>query len=243
MPRAGNLLPPPGERLRTDTLVRWCSAGVRPMRGVVDRTISEGTAAMSTRNEAQAALLDPARRQFLATLSAGLAAAGAVSLLPQRRARAETAAAAGDAIRPFQVHFPDEDLAELRLRLKKTRWPDKETVNDQSQGIQREKLQPLVAYWATQHDWRKAEAKLNALPQFITEIDGLDIHFIHVRSQHPNALPLIITHGWPGSVIEQLKLIGPLTDPTAHGGSAADAFDVVIPSLPGYGFSGKTTAP
>jgi pimeloyl-ACP methyl ester carboxylesterase len=122
-----------------------------------------------------------------------------------------------------------------------TRWPEKETVGDQSQGIQLEKLQPLAAYWESTYDWRKAEAKLNALPQFITTIDGLDIHFIHVRSKHPNALPVIITHGWPGSVFEQLKIIGPLTDPTAHGGHAEDAFDVVIPSLPGFGFSGKPT--
>jgi pimeloyl-ACP methyl ester carboxylesterase len=181
------------------------------------------------------------RRQLLTAFSAGVAAVGAANLLPLRAAQAESVAAASDAIRPFHVHFPDDDLAELRLRLKKTRWPGKETVNDASQGIQLEKLKPLVAYWATEHDWRKAEAKLNALPQFITTIDGLDIHFIHVRSKHPNALPVIITHGWPGSVIEQLKIIGPLTDPTAHGGTAEDAFDVVIPSLPGFGFSGKPT--
>src|SRR5439155_1565884 len=129
----------------------------------------------------------------------------------------------------------------LRRRIAATRWPDRETVEDFSQGVQLEKLKPLVQYWGTKYDWRKAEAKLNALPQFVTTIDGVDIHFIHVRSRHPNALPLIITHGWPGSVIEQLKVIAPLTDPTAHGGSAEDAFDVVIPSLPGYGFSSKPT--
>jgi pimeloyl-ACP methyl ester carboxylesterase len=146
-------------------------------------------------------------------------------------------------VRPFRVNFPDTDLAELRRRVKATRWPDRETVADASQGVQLATMQKLASYWATQHDWRKVEARLNAVPNFITTIDGLDIHFIHVRSKHENALPLIITHGWPGSVIEQLKVIDPLTNPTAHGGSAADAFHVVIPSLPGYGFSGKPTAP
>jgi Epoxide hydrolase N terminus len=145
-------------------------------------------------------------------------------------------------IRPFRVNVPDEALADLRQRVLATRWPDKETVGDRSQGTQLAKLQELVRYWGTDYDWRKVEAKLNALPQFITTIDGLDIHFIHVRSRHPNALPVIITHGWPGSITEQLKVIGPLTDPTAHGGRAQDAFDVVIPSMPGYGFSGKPTA-
>ena len=150
--------------------------------------------------------------------------------------------AAGETeIRPFHVHVPEAALVELRQRIAQTRWPDKETVTDQSQGAQFAKLQALVRYWGSGYDWRKAEAKLNALPQFTTNIDGVDIHFIHVRSRHKNALPLIVTHGWPGSVIEQLKIIGPLTDPTAHGGSAEDAFDVVIPSLPGYGFSGKPT--
>ncbi|MFL5200542.1 MAG: epoxide hydrolase family protein, partial [Microvirga sp.] len=134
-----------------------------------------------------------------------------------------------------------EELVDLRRRIATTRWPDQETVTDQSQGIQLAKLTPLVAYWGSGYDWRKAEAKLNALPQFVTRIDGVDIHFIHVRSKHPNALPVIITHGWPGSVFEQLKIIGPLTEPTAHGGRAEDAFDVVIPSMPGYGFSGKPT--
>jgi pimeloyl-ACP methyl ester carboxylesterase len=146
-----------------------------------------------------------------------------------------------EAIRPFHIHVPEKDLADLRRRIAATRWPDKETVGDQSQGVQMAKLQDLVRYWGTRYDWRKVEAKLNALPQFTTNIDGVDIHFIHVRSRHPNALPLIITHGWPGSVIEQLKVIGPLTDPTDHGGGAEDAFDVVIPSVPGYGFSGKPT--
>ena len=145
-------------------------------------------------------------------------------------------------IRPFRVNVPDEALADLRKRVLATRWPDKETVGDRSQGMQLAKLQELVRYWGTDYDWRKVEATLNALPQFITTIDGLDIHFIHVRSRHPNALPVIITHGWPGSITEQLKVIGPLTDPSAHGGRAQDAFDVVIPSMPGYGFSGKPTA-
>jgi Epoxide hydrolase N terminus len=145
------------------------------------------------------------------------------------------------AIRPFRINVPEAELAELRRRVLATRWPDKETVADQSQGIQLAKLQELVRYWGTAYDWRKVEAQLNSLPQFMTTIDGVDIHFIHVRSRHHNALPVIITHGWPGSIIEQLKVIGPLTDPTAHGSSAEDAFDVVIPSMPGYGFSGKPT--
>jgi pimeloyl-ACP methyl ester carboxylesterase len=147
------------------------------------------------------------------------------------------------AIRSFHVHISDEALTDLRQRIAVTRWPEKETVADQSQGVQLAKLQKLVRYWGTDYDWRKAEAKLNALPQFVTTIDGLDIHFIHVRSRHKNALPVIITHGWPGSVFELLKVIGPLTDPTAYGGHAEDAFDVVIPSVPGYGFSGKPTGP
>jgi len=148
-----------------------------------------------------------------------------------------------ETIRPFHVHFSDEALTDLRQRVAATRWPDKETVTDASQGVQLATLQKLAQYWATDYDWRKCEAKLNALPQFVTNIDGLDIHFIHVRSKNPNALPVIITHGWPGSIIEQLKIIGPLTDPVAYGGKAEDSFDVVIPSLPGYGFSGKPTAP
>jgi pimeloyl-ACP methyl ester carboxylesterase len=146
-------------------------------------------------------------------------------------------------VRPFHVHFPDAEVTDLRRRIKATRWPERENVRDASQGVQLATTQALAEYWATRHDWRKAEARLNSFPQFITEIDGLDIHFIHARSGHEKALPLIITHGWPGSVIEQLKVIEPLTNPTAHGGTAADAFHVVIPSLPGYGFSGKPTAP
>jgi pimeloyl-ACP methyl ester carboxylesterase len=148
-----------------------------------------------------------------------------------------------DAIRPFHVNFPEAELIDLRRRINATRWPDKETVTDETQGVQFATMKQLAHYWGTDYDWRKCQAKLNAVPQFITNIDGLDIHFIHVRSKEPNALPLIITHGWPGSIIEQMKVIDLLTNPTAHGGSASDAFDVVIPSLPGYGFSGKPTAP
>jgi pimeloyl-ACP methyl ester carboxylesterase len=146
-----------------------------------------------------------------------------------------------DAIRPFHVSIPEEALVDLRRRIAATRWPEKETVADQSQGVPLATMRELARYWETNHDWRKVEARLNSYPQFMTEIDGLDIHFIHVRSKHEHALPLIVTHGWPGSVIEQLKIIDPLTNPTAHGGNASDAFDVVIPSLPGYGFSGKPT--
>jgi pimeloyl-ACP methyl ester carboxylesterase len=167
------------------------------------------------------------------------ASAGTPSAQAQTQAKTEGGA---DAIRPFRVHFADEALADLKRRIKATRWPDRETVADDSQGVQLATMQKLAAYWATDYDWRKCEAKLNALPQFITEIDGLDIHFIHVRSKHPNSLPVIITHGWPGSIIEQLKIIDPLTNPTAHGGKASDAFDVVIPSLAGHGFSAKPTA-
>jgi len=146
-----------------------------------------------------------------------------------------------DAIRPFRMTFPEADVVELRRRINATIWPERETVADASQGVQLATVQRLARYWGTEYQWRKCEASLNALPQFITEIDGLDIHFIHVRSKHENALPLIVTHGWPGSVVEQLKIIEPLTNPTAHGASAADAFHVVIPSMPGYGFSGKPT--
>jgi pimeloyl-ACP methyl ester carboxylesterase len=145
------------------------------------------------------------------------------------------------AIRPFHFNAPEAQLTELRRRINATQWPDRETVGDQSQGPELATMQKLARHWATEYDWRRIEARLNALPNFVTEIDGLDIHFIHVRSKHKNALPLIVTHGWPGSIIEQLKIVDPLTDPTAHGASAADAFDLVIPSIPGYGFSGKPT--
>ncbi len=166
-----------------------------------------------------------------------LAASAAIAAL----ALTSTAARADAAIRPFSVSISDEALLDLRQRITTTRLPDRETVTDQSQGVQLATVQKLAGYWQTEYDWRKCEAKLNALPQFITEIDGLDIHFIHVRSQHENALPLIVTHGWPGSIIEQMKIIEPLTNPTAHGGSASDAFHLVIPSMPGYGFSAKPT--
>jgi pimeloyl-ACP methyl ester carboxylesterase len=146
-----------------------------------------------------------------------------------------------ESIRPFRINIPEEALVDLRRRVLATRWPDRETVPDQSQGIQLTKIKPLVEHWGSGYDWRLAEAKLNALPQFMTTIDGVDIHFIHVRSKHPNALPLIMTHGWPGSVFELLKTIDPLTDPPSHGGHAEDAFDLVLPSMPGYGFSGKPT--
>ena len=198
----------------------------------------------------------PTRRGVLA----GSAAAGAASLLSAHLAGAAAAgdtppsqssnqgdspmsATEGNAIRPFQFKASDEALADLRRRIAATRWPDKETVADQTQGVQLATMQELARYWGTDYDWRKVEARLNALPQFVTEIDGLDIHFIHVRSKNENALPMIVTHGWPGSIIEQLKIIDPLTNPTAHGANASDAFHVVIPSLPGYGFSGKPTAP
>src|SRR5215216_5105157 len=147
----------------------------------------------------------------------------------------------GIEVRPFRIDVPEEDLVNLRQRIAATRWPSKELVEDRSQGVQLATMQELARYWATDYDWRKGEARLNALPQFITEIDGVDIHFIHVRSPHENALPLIMTHGWPGSVFELLETVGPLTDPTAHGGRAEDAFDLVLPSLPGYGFSGEPT--
>ncbi|HEV8605469.1 MAG TPA: epoxide hydrolase [Tepidisphaeraceae bacterium] len=155
---------------------------------------------------------------------------------PKKRAVGED-----NAVRPFRVDVSQEAIDDLRRRIAATQWPDKETVTDASQGVQLATMQKLARYWASDYDWRKVEAKLNALPQFITEIDGLEIHFIHVRSKNPNAMPLIVTHGWPGSIIEQMKIIGPLTDPTAYSGRAEDAFDVVIPSIPGYGFSGKPT--
>ena len=175
----------------------------------------------------------PTRRELLTAT----AAAGALSLLPQ----ALRASNGDEAIRPFTVAMPQADIDELRRRIGATRWAGRETVTDQSQGIPLAKLKPLIEYWGSGYDWRKAEARLNALPHFKTAIDGIDIHFIHIRSSHANALPLIMTHGWPGSVQELLKTVGPLTDPTAHGGTAEDAFHLVLPSLPGFGFSGKPT--
>ena len=188
-------------------------------------------------------------RLLVVLLTAAVSLATPAAVAPQQPAQARTQARSaakalageGDAIRPFRASIPEKALDDLRRRLKATRWPDRETVNDQSQGAQLAKLQELVRYWGTGYDWRKAEAKLNALPQFVTMIDGVDIHFIHVRSRHKNALPVLISHGWPGSVFEQIKLVGPLTDPTAFGGRAEDAFDVVIPSLPGFGFSERPT--
>jgi len=152
-------------------------------------------------------------------------------------------AAQDPSIRPFSFRAPDEDLADLKRRIIATRWPDRETVNDDAQGVQLATMRKLADYWSTEYDWRKVEARLNSYPNFLTEIDGLDIHFIHVRSRHENALPIIITHGWPGSIVEQLKIIEPLTDPTAFGGTAEDAFHVVVPSMPGYGFSARPTEP
>ena len=171
----------------------------------------------------------PRRRHILAA-SASVAAAG---LIPGSL----FAATGDDKIYPFKANVPEASLVDLRRRLAATRWPGKETVNDQSQGVQLARMQALVQYWGTDYDWRKGEAKLNALPMFMTEIDGLDIQFIHVRSRHKNAMPLIMTHGWPGSIFEMLKVIAPLTDPTAYGGSADDAFHIVVPSIPGFGFS------
>jgi pimeloyl-ACP methyl ester carboxylesterase len=177
---------------------------------------------------------DPDRREVLAASAVVVAS----NLIPAQTQSATTR----DSIRPFRINVTNAELTELRKRINATRWPERETVPDDSQGVPLAMMQELARYWGEDYDWRKCEAKLNALPQFITEIDGLDIHFIHVRSKHENALPMIVTHGWPGSVIEQLKIIDPLTNPTAHGASASDAFHLVIPSMPGYGFSGKPTA-
>ena len=187
----------------------------------------------------EAAYFEQDRRQFLSSAAMGIASAGAASLLSTRPAPG----AESDAIRPFHLEVSEHELVDLRERLMMSRWPDRETVADPSQGVQLRTIQQLAQYWRTDYKWRKVEARLNALPQFVTEIDGLDIHFIHVRSTHDNALPLIVTHGWPGSIIEQMKIIDPLTNPTAHGASALDAFHLVIPSLPGHGFSGKPAAP
>jgi len=190
---------------------------------------------MSTKSVSE--VIDQDRRQLLSNAAMGIAAAGAASIFPTFKSNAAPSAE----IRPFRVHFPEEALVDLRRRVSATKWPSQEIVKDATQGVQLATMQKLARHWATDYDWRKIEAKLNALPQFTTEIDGLDIHFIHVRSKHENALPMIVTHGWPGSIIEQLKIVDPLTNPTAHGASASDAFHLVIPSLPGYGFSGKPT--
>src|SRR5215813_6154750 len=182
-------------------------------------------------------LINQDRRRLLGAAAMGIVAGGAVSLLTSQPAAAQ----AGEAIRPFRVSVPEADLADLRRRIAATRWPTKELVADRSQGVQLATLRALARYWSTGYDWRKCEARLNALPQFKTVIDGVEIHFIHVRSRHENAMPLIMTHGWPGSVIELLGTVGPLTDPTKYGGTADDAFHLVLPSLPGYGFSGEPT--
>ncbi|MDM0025235.1 epoxide hydrolase family protein [Variovorax saccharolyticus] len=185
---------------------------------------------------------DLGRRLFCgATAATAACTLGLFTLSERSQAMNQVTEAGTDgvAIRPFHVSFPESDLAELRRRIKATRFPEREPVSDFSQGVPDATIRKLASYWATDYDWRKVESKLNAYPQFITEIDGLDIHFMHIRSKHANALPLLVSHGWPGSVVEQLKIIEPLTNPTAHGGSAADAFHLVIPSMPGYGFSGK----
>jgi len=188
-----------------------------------------------------ATLASPTRRSLLRT---AVALGGVGGLLRAVPSYAQSVAApGGDAIRPFRIKIAEEQLADLRRRIAATSWPEKETIADASQGVRLATMQKVARYWQTEYDWRKIEANLNALPQFLTEIDGLDIHFIQVRSKHENALPLIVTHGWPGSIIEQLKIIDPLTNPTAHGATAADAFDIIVPSLPGYGFSGKPAAP
>jgi pimeloyl-ACP methyl ester carboxylesterase len=197
---------------------------------LVERT---GRNIVNTHSTTQVINLD--RRRLLSTAATGLAIAGAASLLPWQL----TAAHASDAVRPFRINVPEEELVDLRRRINAARWPDQETVDDGSQGPQLAKFQEAMRHWGTDYDWRKVEARLNALPMFLTEIDGVDIHFIHIRSRHENALPLIVTHGWPGSIIEQIKIIDPLTNPTAHGGSASDAFHLVIPSIPGFGFSGR----
>jgi pimeloyl-ACP methyl ester carboxylesterase len=191
-------------------------------------------------------LLSPGRRSFLSTAAAASAAGvlpiglpGCATTTTGKANSMNSNASDDDAIRPFRIQVTDEAITDLRRRIAATRWPPKETVNDRSQGARLAKVQSLVRYWGTDYSWRKVEAQLNALPQFMTTIDGLDIHFIHVRSRQPNALPLIITHGWPGSVLELVKVIGPLTDPAAHRGRPEDAFDLVLPSMPGYGFSGK----
>ncbi|MBB3394931.1 MULTISPECIES: epoxide hydrolase family protein [unclassified Rhizobium] len=189
---------------------------------------------ITTRTE----VIDVNRRRLLGAAATGVAALGIANLFAGR----SIAASDPEAIRPYRVNLPEADLDDLRYRLAHTRLPEKETVSDFSQGVPLKTIKQVLRHWQNEYDWRKVEARINAVPNFITEIDGLDIHFIHVRSKHENALPLIVTHGWPGSIIEQLKIIGPLTDPTAYGGEASDAFHVVIPSMPGYGFSGKPDA-
>jgi pimeloyl-ACP methyl ester carboxylesterase len=183
----------------------------------------------------ETSIASPSRRSFIASS----AAVGALSVLPTK----VRAGAVESSVRPFHINIPEEAVVDLRRRINATKWPERENVPDSSQGVQLATIQKLARYWGKEYDWRKCEAKLKALPHFVTEIDGLDIHFVHIRSKHENAMPLIVTHGWPGSFIEQLKIVEPLTNPTEHGATAADAFHLVIPSLPGYGFSGKPTKP
>src|SRR4051794_4635229 len=184
---------------------------------------------------------DPSPRRRMSAPTAPTPSTAVAGVVPSPRTEADRTEADLTAIRPVRIEFPEEQLAELRRRVAATRWPSRELVADRSQGVQLATVQAMGRYWTTEYDMRRAEARLNALPQFMTEIDGVDIHFIHVRSPHPGALPLIMTHGWPGSVLELLDSVGPLTDPTSHGGRAEDAFDLVLPSLPGYGFSGEPT--
>jgi pimeloyl-ACP methyl ester carboxylesterase len=218
----------------------------RPLNGrrvfLVSSAIAGAVAIFVPVSPASAATTPTSRGPAQTVELASTTAEPGTPLAQQSGAAAATTQAGGDtSIRPFRFRASDEDLADLRRRIKATKWPGKELVNDPSQGVQLATMKKLADYWANQYDWRKAEARLNALPMFVTTIDGVDIHFIHVKSKQAKALPLIVTHGWPGSIIEELKIIGPLTDPAAHGGKAEDAFDVVIPSLPGYGFSGKPT--
>src|SRR6266404_5340919 len=210
---------------------------------IADEPIAKPGPNMKTKKQIEPSPIGVPRRS-LASRVAVASLAFATAVIPAPAADHSGAAAAKDgpaAIRPFHIHVPEKTLTDLRRRINATTWPEKELVTDTSQGVQLATMQKLARYWATDYDWRKCETKLNALPQFVTTIDGLDIHFIHVRSKNPNALPIIITHGWPGSIVEQLKIIDPLTNPTAHGGKESDAFDVVVPSMPGYGFSGKPT--
>jgi pimeloyl-ACP methyl ester carboxylesterase len=201
-----------------------------------------GTVGLLLPGTAQAAATAPPAPTAVEAVPPATTATPAATVAGEASIIGASAQPAGDpAIRPFQYHASDADLADLKQRIKATRWPGKELVGDGTQGVQLATMQKLADHWANHYDWRKLEARLNRLPMFVTNIDGLDVHFIHVKSKHPDALPIIITHGWPGSIVEELKIIGPLTDPTAHGGKAEDAFDVVIPSLPGYGFSGKPT--
>src|SRR6266403_1391067 len=207
----------------------------RPSPGSANQANQRRRFTMRRRSASE--VIDQDRRQLLSTAAMGIAAAGVASLFPAYPAPAATS----EEIRPFRINVAEEALVDLRRRINATRWPDRETVPDESQGVQLAAMQEIARYWGTDYDWRKVEARLNALPQFVTTIDGLDIHFLHVRSKHESALPLIVTHGWPGSIIEQLKIIDPLTNPTAHGASASDAFHLVIPSIPGYGFSARPT--